>query len=95
VQPGVCVGIRELRQVLSRYLRRVRAGERLVVTERWWSASSRPAVRMGLRPHLAELKRARPSPASFIRYYNRRRPHGSLGGKPPISRVHNVSGSDI
>jgi len=27
------VGIRELRQDLSRYLRRVRAGERLVVTE--------------------------------------------------------------
>jgi prevent-host-death family protein len=28
------VGIRELRQGLSRYLRRVRAGERLIVTER-------------------------------------------------------------
>jgi prevent-host-death family protein len=28
------VGIRELRQGLSRYLRRVRAGERFVVTER-------------------------------------------------------------
>jgi prevent-host-death family protein len=28
------VGIRELRQDLSRYLRRVRKGERLVVTER-------------------------------------------------------------
>jgi prevent-host-death family protein len=27
------VGVRELRQDLSRYLRRVRAGERLVVTE--------------------------------------------------------------
>ena len=31
---GDQVGIRELRQDLSRYLRRVRAGERLVVTER-------------------------------------------------------------
>jgi transposase InsO family protein len=30
---------------------------------------------------------------SFIRYYNRRRPHGSLDGRPPISRVHNVRGS--
>jgi prevent-host-death family protein len=28
------VGIRELRQDLDRYLRRVRAGERLIVTER-------------------------------------------------------------
>ena len=25
---------------------------------------------------------------SFLRYYNRRRPHTSLGDRPPISRVH-------
>jgi transposase InsO family protein len=31
---------------------------------------------------------------SFIRYYNRRRPHSSLGDRPPISRVHNVCGQD-
>jgi transposase InsO family protein len=31
---------------------------------------------------------------SFIRYYNRRRPHSSLGDRPPISRVHNVLGQD-
>jgi len=31
---------------------------------------------------------------SFIRYYNRRRPHSSLGDRPPISRVHNVHGQD-
>jgi prevent-host-death family protein len=31
---GDRVGVRELRQDLSRYLRRVRAGERFVVTER-------------------------------------------------------------
>jgi transposase InsO family protein len=35
--------------------------------------------------------RARSMP-SFIRYYNRRRPHSSLGDRPPISRVHNVRG---
>ena len=29
---------------------------------------------------------------SFIRYYNRRRPHNSIGDRPPISRVHNVCG---
>jgi transposase InsO family protein len=29
---------------------------------------------------------------SFIRYYNRRRPHSSLGDRPPISRAHNVCG---
>jgi transposase InsO family protein len=29
---------------------------------------------------------------SFLRYYNRRRPHSSLRDRPPISRVHNVRG---
>jgi transposase InsO family protein len=27
-----------------------------------------------------------------LEHYNRRRPHSSLGGRPPISRVHNVCG---
>jgi transposase InsO family protein len=31
---------------------------------------------------------------SFLRYYNRRRPHSALGDRPPISRVHNVRGQD-
>jgi transposase InsO family protein len=31
---------------------------------------------------------------SFIRYYNRRRLHSSIGDRPPISRVHNVRGQD-
>jgi transposase InsO family protein len=33
--------------------------------------------------------------ASFLCYYNRRRPHSSLGDRPPISRVHNLRGQDI
>ena len=28
----------------------------------------------------------------WLNYYNERRPHSSLGGLPPISRVHNVCG---
>jgi transposase InsO family protein len=32
---------------------------------------------------------------SFIRYYNRRRPHSSIGDQPPISRVHNLRGQYI
>jgi transposase InsO family protein len=28
----------------------------------------------------------------WLEHYNERRPHGSLGGRPPISRVHNVRG---
>jgi transposase InsO family protein len=31
----------------------------------------------------------------WLRYYNERRPHSSLGGLPPISRVHNVCEQDI
>ena len=30
----------------------------------------------------------------WIDYYNRHRPHSSLGDRPPISRVHNLSGQD-
>ncbi len=30
----------------------------------------------------------------WLRYYNERRPHSSLDGLPPISRVHNVRGQD-
>ena len=32
--------------------------------------------------------------SSFLRYYNRRRPHTSLGDRPPISRVHQVREHD-
>ncbi len=30
----------------------------------------------------------------WLRYYNERRPHSSLGGLPPINRVHNVRRQD-
>ena len=32
--------------------------------------------------------------ASWLRYYNRRRPHTPLGDRPPISRVHQDRGQD-
>lgn len=31
----------------------------------------------------------------WVSYYNERRPHSSLGGRPPLSRVHNVPRQDI
>ena len=31
----------------------------------------------------------------YLRWYNRHRPHSSLGGKPPISRISQVCGSHI
>jgi transposase InsO family protein len=33
--------------------------------------------------------------SSFVRFYNRRRPHSAAGGRPPISRVQQVCGQDI
>jgi transposase InsO family protein len=30
----------------------------------------------------------------WLDHYNRTRPHSSLGGQPPISRVHNLRGQD-
>lgn len=30
----------------------------------------------------------------WLRYYNERRPHSSIGGRPPLSRVHNVPRQD-
>lgn len=32
--------------------------------------------------------------SSFIRYYNRRRPHSACGGRPPITRVHQLRGQN-
>jgi transposase InsO family protein len=32
--------------------------------------------------------------SSFIRYYNRRRPHSACGGHAPITRVHHLRGQD-
>jgi transposase InsO family protein len=38
--------------------------------------------------------RARALP-HWLRYYNHHRPHSSIGDRPPISRVHDLSGQDI
>jgi prevent-host-death family protein len=46
------VGVAELRQNLSRYLRRVERGERLLVTDR-----NRPVAELGPPPTSAELDR--------------------------------------
>ena len=37
------------------------------------------------------VHRARALPG-YLRWYNRRRPHGSLGARPPVSRVSDVCG---
>ena len=30
----------------------------------------------------------------WLAYYNQRRPHSAIGGRPPISRIHNLRGHD-
>ena len=45
------------------------------------------------RPYTNSHQRAR-ALSSFLRYYNRQRPHSSLGGLPPLSRIHNLRGED-
>jgi transposase len=46
------------------------------------------AYGLAYRSHL-ERNQALPH---WLHHYNRRRPHSSLGDRPPISRVHNVRG---
>ena len=48
------------------------------------------AYGLGYRSH-RERNAALPH---WLEHYNTRRPHSSLGGQPPISRVHNVYGQD-
>ena len=38
--------------------------------------------------------RSQPSAATLVAPLQRGKPHSSLGGRPPISRVHNLRGQD-
>jgi prevent-host-death family protein len=49
------VGVRELRQNLSRYLQRIKAGESLVVTERGQEVARLVPTRPGVDPYYREL----------------------------------------
>jgi transposase InsO family protein len=80
----------------------VRAGARQILTppytprwngkvERFFQTLKREWAYAHAWPSSAQRSRALPS---FLRYYNRRRRHSSLGDRPPISRVHNVRGQD-
>jgi transposase InsO family protein len=45
------------------------------------------------RSYPSSSTRARALPG-YLRWYNRRRPHSSLGARPPISRVSHLCGHD-
>ncbi|HEX8743221.1 MAG TPA: IS481 family transposase [Thermoleophilaceae bacterium] len=79
-----------------------RAGARHIVTPPYtprWNGKAERFIQTlqnewGHAPgYHSSTDRAR-SLSSFLRYYNRFRPHSSLGDRPPISRVHNVRGQD-
>jgi transposase len=63
----------------------------------WTNGKAEPLIKTLLRewayrfayPSSSHRSRAL---AGFTRWYNRRRPHGSLGGRPPISRVSHLCG---
>ena len=45
------------------------------------------------RPYPSSSARARALPG-YLRWYNNRRPHSSIGARPPISRVSDLRGQD-
>ena len=49
--------------------------------EREWAKGVRYGARNAALPH-------------WLAYYNERRPHFGIGGRPPISRAHNLSRQD-
>jgi transposase InsO family protein len=55
--------------------------------ERFFGTAKREWSHSRIWPNSTSRDRAL---ASFIRYYNRRRPHSAANGQPPISRVHQV-----
>ena len=59
------------------------------------SATSRPSSASGALGQIYRSSDHRAQALShWLRHYNERRPHSSLGGRPPISRVHNVPRQD-
>jgi transposase InsO family protein len=59
--------------------------------ERFWQTLDQEWAHSRQWPTSATRDRAL---RSYLRYYNRRRPHSAAGGRPPISRVHQVRKQD-
>jgi transposase InsO family protein len=60
--------------------------------ERFWHTLDCEWAHSRVWPNSTQRDRAL---ASFIRYYNRRRPHSAAGGRAPITRVQQVRKHDI
>jgi transposase InsO family protein len=59
--------------------------------ERFWHTLDNEWARSRVWPNSTSRDRAL---ASFIRFYNRRRPHTAAGGRPPITRVQQLREQD-
>jgi transposase InsO family protein len=59
--------------------------------ERFFGTLDREWAHGRVWPDSTTRDRALPS---FLRYYNRRRPHSAAGGRPPITRVHQLREQD-
>jgi len=59
--------------------------------ERFWATLDQEWAHSRQWPNSATRDRAL---RSYLRFYNRRRPHSAAGGRPPITRVHQVREQD-
>ena len=59
--------------------------------ERFWGTLDSEWAHSRVWPNSTRRDRAL---SSFLRFYNRRRPHSACGGRPPISRVQQVRRQD-
>jgi transposase len=87
----------ELEEAIRRCRRQTGWGPRLVAGATGFAHSTVWKVlrRAGIsRPRLSLTSTTQPALPHWLDHYNRQRPHSSLGGRPPISRVHNVCGQD-
>jgi transposase InsO family protein len=79
------VGQSELRECLAGD-----AGDAVALA--WFAARGIKATRL-MTDGAMSYRNTRALP-HWLRHYNQRRPHSSLGGQPPISRAHNLAGQD-
>jgi len=75
----------------SRAARRFEAAVANGKVERFHQTMGREwAYGMAYRPH----RHRNAALPHWLTHYNERRPHSSIEGRPPISRVHNLRGQD-
>lgn len=86
----ISIGIRELRQHASKYLRRVRAGETITLTDRgepFAEIRPIPQERGSVIDRLIAEGRARPPKSSLVEYLKEHPPLPRQPGEPTLTEV--------